>query len=74
LDLDLLFTLGLLAAAFSIPAFVSALSDKRRPTMAVLMMLIGVGLVVYVGRQDPEAYSLQTVDEVVVGVVGRFVN
>ncbi|WP_296422730.1 hypothetical protein [Yoonia sp.] len=74
LDIDLIFVLGLIAGAFSIPALVSAFADRRAPKMSVLIMLISAGMIGYAVQQRPEPYELDKLDEVFVSVVGRYLN
>jgi len=74
MSFDLPFVVGLILAAFSIPAIVNAISDKRWPKGSLLALIIGVGLVVYVVREEPEEYSLDTVDDVFVRVVAEYIN
>lgn len=74
MDLDLVFVIGLILAAFSIPALVNAYSDRRWPRGSALALIIGVGMVVYTVRQAPETYTISTVDDVFVSVVARYLN
>jgi len=73
-DLDLVFVIGLILAAFSIPALVNAYSDRRWPRRSALALIIGFGMVVYTVRQAPEVYTLGTVDDVFVSVVAKYLN
>lgn len=74
MDLDLVFVIGLILAAFSIPALVNAFSDRRWPRGSAVALIIGIGAVLYVARQEPELYTLDRVDDVFVSVVARYIN
>lgn len=72
MDFDLIFVVGVLCCAFAIPATVSAFSDRRLPRVGVLFLLVGGLSIAYAAQENPDAYSLQTIDEVFVDVVGRY--
>jgi hypothetical protein len=74
MDFDLIFVIGLALAAFSIPAFVSAYADWRLPKVAVLMVLIAGGSIAYAMQENPDVYSLETIDDTIVTVLGRYLN
>lgn len=74
MDFDLIFVIGVTLIAFAIPSAVSAYSDRRWPKTAVLMLLIGAGAVAYAAQENPGAYSLETLDDVVVSVIASIVN
>lgn len=74
MDFDRIFVLGIVFIAFSIPSAVSAYSDWRWPKAAVVMIILGVGAIFYANQENPGVYSLEAVDDVIVGVVGSFVN
>jgi len=74
MDFDLIFVIGLVVIAFAIPSAVSAYSDRRWPKTAIFMLLLGGGAIAYAMQENPGAYRLDTVDDVIVGVVGSLVN
>ncbi|PUB15511.1 hypothetical protein [Yoonia sediminilitoris] len=74
MDFDLLFVIGVTMAAFSIPAFMSAFSDRRGPKMALFMLIAGAGAAYYAMSQNPAAYSVATFDDVFVSVVAKYLN
>jgi hypothetical protein len=73
-DIDLIFVAGLVVVVFGIPMLVSAYADRRWPSKAVLMFLLGGGAIFYAMRENPGVYSAGTVDEVIVAVIGRYIN
>lgn len=74
MDFDLIFVIGVAVVAFAIPAAVSAYTDRRWPKMAALMLLIGGGAIAYANQENPDTYSLGTLDDVIVEVLGRYLN
>ena len=74
MDLDLIFVGGLLLALFSIPAFVSAIADRRWPTLALLLAVVGGVGVAYAIQEDSDRYTVANTDNVVVEVLGRYLN
>ncbi len=74
MDFDLIFVIGLAVIAFAIPSAVSAYSDRRWPRAAIFMLLLGGGAVAYAMQENPGAYTLETLGDVIVGVVGSLVN
>ncbi len=74
MDFDLIFVIGLVLVAFAIPSAVSAYSDWRWPKMAIVMLVVGAGTIAYAAQENPGAYTLATVDDVIVEVVGDLVN
>ncbi|MFT5066087.1 MAG: putative membrane protein [Yoonia sp.] len=74
MDLDLIFVLGCIITAFAIPAIVSAFSDSRTPRYPALIVLIGVVMVGYAINERPGAFTFETVPDVFMRVVGRYIG
>ena len=74
MDLDLIFTAGLFGAAFAIPAFASAFADRRWPTSGLVLLVVGGLAIGYAIQEDPNRYTFANIDDVVVEVLGRFLN
>ncbi|WP_108813629.1 hypothetical protein [Loktanella sp. Alg231-35] len=74
MDFDLIFVIGVALAAFAIPAAVSAYTDRRWPKMAIVMLLAGGGAIAYAAQENPDVYSFGTLDDVIVEVLGRYLN
>lgn len=74
MDVDLIFVVGLVLAAFAIPSLVSAYSDRRWPKQAALMLLIAGGAVAFAMRENPDTYSVATIDDTILLVLGRYLN
>ena len=74
MEFDFIFVLGLLVAAFGVPTLAGAYVNKRRPTRAFLVFLVGGAMIYYAIIMNPGAYSLSTVDDVILNVIGRILN
>ncbi|MDQ2089787.1 hypothetical protein [Marimonas arenosa] len=74
MDSDLALVVGLVVAVFSVPAVISALSERRAPRVAAIVLIVGGGLVAWSVSQKPGGYTLGEIPDVIVRVVGRYVN
>ncbi|MFT5632224.1 MAG: putative membrane protein [Gammaproteobacteria bacterium] len=74
MDLDLIFVLGCIITVFAIPAIVSAFSDNRTPRYPALIILIGVVMVGYAINGRPGAFTFETLPDVFMRVVGRYIG
>ena len=74
MDLDLIFVFGLVMAAFAIPSFVAAYSEKRWPARALIMVIVGGLAIAYAVQEDDERYTFANVDDIIVDVLGRYLN
>lgn len=69
-----MFVIGLVVLALAVPAVVGAIFEGRTPTTVALLVLIGGGLVGVAVYQRPGFYSISTVPDVFVRVVGQYLN
>lgn len=74
MDYDLIFVIGLTMVAFAIPSAVSAYSDWRWPKTALALLVIGGASMAYAAQENPGAYALDTVDDVIVRVVASVIG
>ncbi len=74
MDLDLIFVLGCIITVFAVPAIVSAFSDNRTPRYPALIILIGVVMVGYAINGRPGAFTFETLPDVFMRVVGRYIG
>ncbi len=74
MDFDLIFVAGLIAAAFSVPTIIAALTDKRKPRLGLLLLVAGLGGAAYAVYTDPETYTVEAIPDVFVRVVGTYIN
>ncbi|SFR59554.1 hypothetical protein SAMN04488005_3128 [Yoonia tamlensis] len=72
MDIDLIFVVGVLCCAFAIPALISAFSDRRFPRAAVALGVLGGVSIAYAMQENPGVYSVQTIDNIFVDVIGRY--
>lgn len=61
MESDFFFVFGLIVAAFSIPAAISAFSDSRPPRSAAIAVMVGGGMVMIAFFGKPGGY---TVDQI----------
>ena len=66
--------LGFILAVFSVPAIVSAWSDRRAPRVSAVTILIAGGMINYALPQKPGGYVLADLPEVVIKVVSQVMN
>ncbi|WP_324751919.1 hypothetical protein [Roseovarius sp. Pro17] len=69
---DQILVLGVVLGIFSIPAIVSALSERRPPRVAALVLITAGCLVIWAVQKKPSGYSLTDVPKAFVRVVGQF--
>lgn len=74
MDHDLALVVGLIIAVFSVPAVISALTDRRTPRVAAIAMIVGGGMAAWAMTQKPGGYTVSEVPDVVVRVIARYVN
>jgi hypothetical protein len=74
MDPDLYFVIGIIIAAFAIPAILSAFSEGRAPRAAAILIMIGGGLVALAVYSNPGGYSVTEIPDVFVRVVGGYIN
>ncbi len=71
---DTVLTIGLILIIFSVPAFLSALSDSRSPRAASLCILLACGAIVWALHTKPGGYSFADIPEVVVEQLAKLVR
>ena len=74
MDTDLMLVLGLAVSVRAIPSLLSAFAESRAPRAGAIMVLIGGVLVVVALTQKPSGYTFAEIPEVVLSVIGRFIN
>lgn len=72
MDTDLILVLGLVIAALSIPAMVSAFSGNRAPRAPALIILIAGAMIVFAVLRHPGGYDLAELPHVFFSVVRRY--
>ncbi|MEM8775211.1 MAG: hypothetical protein AAGF53_09265 [Pseudomonadota bacterium] len=74
MDADLIFAIGVVVGVFSIPAVISALSEKRAPRVAMFAIVVAGVMVVWAMSENPEGYSVKEIPEVIVRVVAKYLT
>jgi uncharacterized protein YjeT (DUF2065 family) len=71
---DLIFVSGIVLGIFSIPSVISAISDRRPPRIASLVLVTAGCLVLWAMHKNPGGYSLTEIPNAFVRVVGAIVR
>ena len=71
---DLVLTSGLVFCVLSVPVMVSALSDRRTPRVAALLILGGGALVLWALSLKPGGYALTDIPGAVTRAVAILLN
>ncbi|MFN4153974.1 MAG: hypothetical protein ACK4HF_04930 [Paracoccaceae bacterium] len=74
MDSDLMFVMGAVLLALSVPSIFSALADSRPPRAAAIIVLVGGTLVIIALSQKPGGVALADIPTIFFRVIGRFVN
>lgn len=71
---DLFLVIGIVLLAFSLPAILGALADRRSPRAASVVILVGGSLVLLALSQKPGGYTWAGVPDAFVRVVAHFIR
>ena len=71
---DQTLVIGIVLAVFSIPAIVSAMSDRRPPRVAALVLIAGGCLIIWAITLKPTGYDIADVPKAFVRVIGGLFN
>ncbi|WP_373355156.1 hypothetical protein [Pseudoroseicyclus sp. CXY001] len=71
---DLTFLIGLVIGVLAIPPVFGAVIERRSPRLAALLLVVAAVLIFLAVRQNPGAYSLAAIPDVIVRVIGDFMN
>jgi len=72
MDTDLIFVVGVLVAAVSVPSILTSFIDQRSPRAGAIGVLVGGGFIVFASMNKVGGYSLNDVPELIVQVIGNF--
>jgi len=61
---DIVFVIGVIFWILAIPALVGAFSESRPPRAALIMVVLGSGLIFFAVRQQPGSYSIDLLPDV----------
>lgn len=71
MDYDLILMIGIVLGVFSVPAFLSAISDSRPPRASLLCLLLAGSAIVFALTQNPGGYTAQDIPRVVIEQFSR---
>ncbi len=71
---DTYLVIGIIVFALAIPSVVSALSERRAPRIASIMVLVGGGLIALAVTQQPGGYTLEDVPGAFARVIGQAIR
>ena len=74
MDNDFLLVLGVFIGLLSVPSMISALSDGRPPRAAIMLFVIGAGLVAWIVTSAPNTYTIEAFPKLVLDVIGGLVR
>lgn len=72
MDTDLALIIGLVVAGLTIPAIMSAFSDRRSPRAPMVTILIAGGLILYAALTKPGGYEVSQIPDVFFEVLSRY--
>ncbi|SEM28986.1 hypothetical protein SAMN04488077_103277 [Roseovarius tolerans] len=73
MDPDLAMAIGMVLAVFSLPAVLSAVSDRRAPRVAMFTILGAGGLILWALSNKPGGYSLSELPKLLIEVIARYI-
>ena len=71
---DFFLVLGTMILALGFPSLISAFSSGRRPTMAILLLVLGSALVSWAIIQTPGGYSFEELPRVFTQVFAKIIR
>lgn len=74
MDTDLILVIGVVLAAFSVPAMLNAYSESRPLLIAASMVLAAASAVVFAISQSPGEFMVSEIPQAFVRVIGRFAH
>ena len=74
MDPDLIFTIGVVLGVFSLPAMLSAFSERRAPRVAALTVVLAGIRILWAVRENPGRYSIGGIPDIFVKVVGEYLT
>ena len=74
MDNDFILVLGMLIAILGVPSLISAFSSSRPPRMALILFVIGGGMISWAITQQPGSYTFDNLPDVVTGVIAKIIR
>ena len=73
MDPDLAMAIGMVLGVFSLPAVLSAVSDRRAPRVAMFTILGAGGLILWALSNKPGGYSFSELPKLLIEVIARYI-
>ncbi len=74
MDTDLIFVVGTVLTALSIPSILSAYSDSRPPRAAAVILMIGGTLLIVALSQKPGGVTISEIPNIFFRVIARYLG
>ena len=74
MDTDLCLTIGVVLGVLTVPSLLSGWTEGRLSRVGALMLLASSGLIVTALTQNPGGYAFGEIPDVMMDVLGRYVN
>jgi len=71
---DVMFVIGAILLVLAIPSVINAFSESRFPRMAVVLFVVGAGMVSWASYSHPGGYTFQEVPHIFVRVFAQMVR
>ncbi|MGI3169404.1 hypothetical protein ACRARG_09650 [Pseudooceanicola sp. C21-150M6] len=73
MDFDLILTAGIVVLMLSIPSAIAAFADRRGPWIALIVIIIGAGIVGFAWMNHPEGYEVADIPHAIIRVLARVI-
>lgn len=73
MDSDVILVIGIVLAALSLPATLSAFAEGRAPRAAVFTAVIAGGMIVWAAQTHPGGYRLEDIPHAFVRVAAKYI-
>jgi len=74
MDPDLVFVIGLVIGAFSIPSMLSAYSEGRAPRVSAMVIVAAGAMIVWAFNEKPGGYEFASIPDTFMNVVARYLK
>jgi hypothetical protein len=74
LQFDLFLIGGLVIFVLALPAIASAVTDRRSPRVAAVVLILAGGMIAYAVAMKPGGYSISDVPDAAMRVVAYFIR
>ena len=74
MDNDTILVFGMMVAVLGVPSLISAFSYSRPPRMALILFVVGGGMIAWAVNAQPNSYSFENLPDVVARVVAKILR